>query len=136
MTKARYKCINCGKEYEMPNHENQFSVRCEECSAQSRALAEEALRSLEKSKAKEKEIRLEKKRTQLKDKDAYSILAQLKMLLRRSKKKFQKSPQGWWVSSDSSDGKESILQECEDILDAYDIPPKYLIAETLDSKED
>jgi hypothetical protein len=34
-----------------------------------------------------------------------------------------------------ADSKESILQECEDILEAYDIPKKYLIAETLDQDD-
>jgi hypothetical protein len=60
----------------------------------------------------------------------------MKLMLHRSKDKFRQTRNGWWVSPHDADSKESILQECEDILEAYDIPKKYLIAETLDSKDD
>jgi len=131
-----YKCMNCGKEYrDFKTKEGYNMTKCKECYKESLKKEKEVIQMLQLARTKEKDFRVKEKRKLLKGKDPYEVLAHLKIMLQRSKTRNRQTPQGWWVSPHDSDAKESILQECYDILEAYDIPSKYLIAETLDSKD-
>ena len=133
----RYRCVSCGKIYDS----NYFSTgesdfKCKKCRDKVDKIEKEMMNKIEMARKKEKEFRIKERKKQLKGKDPYEVLAQMKMMLHRSKKQSVKSTRGWWVGPHSSDARESILRECEEILDAYEIPSKYLIAEALDSKEE
>ena len=132
-----FKCMQCGKDYE-PDwtiNGNPTAVRCNKCNKKMQITAKKVGDKFEKIKLKAEKKRIKETKKKFKGKDPYIVLAHLKMMLKRSENKFRPTPQGWWVSSGTPEGKDSILQECYDILEAYDIPSKYLIAEALDSKD-
>jgi len=128
-----YQCINCNKKYKLRylNGECCNVLRCDKCDNKYKALEDKARKTLELSKAKAKKEKIKS----LKGKDPFQVLAELKFLVGRTNKKSIHTPNGWWVSTNNLDGKESVLQECYDILDAYDIPSKYLIVESLDQDD-
>jgi hypothetical protein len=132
-----YKCMNCGKDcqvyYDISG--NPKSARCDKCNKKMYLTIKKIEDRYEKEKLRSKNKKIIETKKKFKDKSPFEVLAYLKFMLKRSKNKFEQTPQGWWIKSSTSDSKDSILQECYDILDAYDIPSKYLIAEALDSKE-
>ena len=131
---ANVTCVKCGKEFKLYADGTSNMTKCKKCYAEIEKKEKEVRKLLETARKMEKDIQLEKKRKQLEGKDPYEVLAHLKLMLHRSKNK--RLGDGWWVSSGNLNPKDSILKECEDILEAYDIPSKYLIAETLDSKDE
>jgi len=106
-------------------------LRCDKCDKTHEALENKARKTLELAKAKAKKEKIKS----LKGKDPFQVLAELKYLIARSIKKPIQTPQGWYVTANSVEGRKSIIQECYDILDAYDIPSKYLIVESLDQED-
>ena len=122
-----YQCITCNKAYKLRFIDGICCnmLRCDKCDKIHKALENKARKTLELAKAKAKK---EKIKT-LKGKDPFQVLAELKFLVGRINKKSIQNSGGWWIT------KDSILQECYDILDAYDIPSKYLIVESLDQDD-
>ena len=134
----KYKCVKCGVDFKAEyDTEGYFSpTRCIKCDKEALDLEKKAINTLEKARKIEQQIRIKETKKKLAGKDPYEVLAHMKIMLERSKTHFRQSRGGWWISPHESESKESILQECYDILEAYDIPSKYLIAEALDSKEE
>jgi len=128
-------CVKCGKKFKSYFDETQTNIiTCKKCHEEIEKKETEALNLIKAARKMEKKIRLEEKKKELEGKNPYEVLAQIKLMLHRSKNRFKQASNGWWVSSNIADEKD-ILKECEEILEAYDIPKKYLIAETLDQKE-
>lgn len=130
-------CVECGKDFKLYHGDITGNMtKCAKCYKAVCKLEKEAHEKIAKAREIEQQFRIKETKKKLKGKDPYEVLAHLKLMLHRSKSQFRQSRGGWWISPHDSDSKEGILKECEDILEAYDIPSKYLIAETLDSNEE
>lgn len=108
----KFNCANCYKLFQVKYDNNNvpISLWCDTCRATETQIKKQFKEDIKKRKG-----------------DPYIALAQMKVLLERSEKYWKKE-----FKVENVNDSESILSEIEEILSEAKIPPKYLIAESLD----
>ena len=114
-----YSCSNCGKDMKIKYDEdnNPISLWCDKC------------RELEFKIIKKFKMKNSSK------KDPYVALAEMKVLMEKTKPYWSednKHSQVWEDITGTPDSKAGILSEIDDILKKAKVPEKYMIAESLD----
>jgi len=108
----KFNCVNCHKLFQIKYDDNNIpiSLWCDTCRSTETKIKQQFKEDMKKHKG-----------------DPYIALAQMKVLLERSERYWKNEFKVANVTN-----SESILSEIEDILSEAKIPPKYLIAESLD----